>query len=153
MSAAEALARSHVRFRPKSVIGRLLSHSRKQTFAVLLHRQDCAHCRRLAKAALPLQSGRRAGARSRQLRVGKQTFKTVKALAAHDPNRTLSPMESDHNADTFPTGLGSNLTARFEPIGSDKGGPSSRESLYPDDLANSGSIARAVQPLRSTRRP
>ena len=47
------LARSHVRFRPKSVIGRLLSHSRKQTFAVLLHRQDCAHCRRLAKAALP----------------------------------------------------------------------------------------------------
>ena len=26
----------------QSVIGRLLSHSRKQTFAVLLHRQDCA---------------------------------------------------------------------------------------------------------------
>ena len=30
------------RSRPKFVIGRLLSHSRKQPFAVLLHRQDCA---------------------------------------------------------------------------------------------------------------
>ena len=34
------------RNRPASVIGRLLSHSRKQTFAVLLHWQDCAHCGR-----------------------------------------------------------------------------------------------------------
>ena len=33
--------RDNGRNRPKSVIGRLLSHSRKQTFAVLLHRQDC----------------------------------------------------------------------------------------------------------------
>jgi hypothetical protein len=30
------------RSRPKSVIERLLSHSRKQAFAVLLHRQDSA---------------------------------------------------------------------------------------------------------------
>jgi hypothetical protein len=37
------------RLRPKSVIGQLLSHSRKQTFAVQPHRQDCAHDRRLAK--------------------------------------------------------------------------------------------------------
>ena len=76
--------------RPKSVIARLLSHSRKQTFTVLPHRQNCAHCGRLAKRALPLQSGRRAGVRSRQLRVGKQTFKTVKALAAPGPKADMS---------------------------------------------------------------
>jgi hypothetical protein len=33
---------SHGCLAPKPVIGRLLSHSRKQTFAVLPHRQDCA---------------------------------------------------------------------------------------------------------------
>src|SRR4029077_10139874 len=37
-----ASTQSRGRYRPKSVIGRLLSHSRKQTFAVLPHRQDCA---------------------------------------------------------------------------------------------------------------
>ncbi len=34
------------RSRPESVNGRLLSHSRKQAFAVLLHWKDCAHSRR-----------------------------------------------------------------------------------------------------------
>jgi hypothetical protein len=47
-----------------------------------ISRPVCAQCGRLGKRALPLQSGRRAGVRSRQLRVGKQTFKRVKALAA-----------------------------------------------------------------------
>jgi hypothetical protein len=38
-----ASTQSRGRYRPKSVIARLLSHSRKQTFTVLPHRQNCAH--------------------------------------------------------------------------------------------------------------
>jgi hypothetical protein len=38
-------AKRHPKTFTKSVIERLLSHSRKQAFAVLLHRQDSAHAR------------------------------------------------------------------------------------------------------------
>jgi hypothetical protein len=49
------------RYRPKSVIGRRLSHSRKQTFAVLLHRQVCALYLPLGRGGSFLESGHNAG--------------------------------------------------------------------------------------------